>query len=86
MIIALLSDVHANLPALEAVLDDIAGRDGVTAAYHLGDLVGYAPWPDETVYLYYRLRNPLRTGEEVRRWRSSVPKQSPPKSPKRCPV
>jgi predicted phosphodiesterase len=47
---ALLSDVHANLPALLAVLADIAGR-GVDATYHLGDLVGYAPWPNETVAL-----------------------------------
>lgn len=47
---ALLSDIHANLPALEAVLDDLEGR-GVTAAYHLGDLVGYAPWPDRVVEL-----------------------------------
>ena len=51
MSIALLSDVHANRPALEAVLADIAGRDGISATYHLGDLVGYAPWPDETVAL-----------------------------------
>jgi len=47
MKIALLSDVHANLPALEAVLDDLKARSGVAAIYHLGDLVGYAPWPDE---------------------------------------
>ena len=46
---ALISDIHANTPALEAVLADIALRDGITATYHLGDLVGYAPWPDETV-------------------------------------
>jgi predicted phosphodiesterase len=48
---ALISDVHANLPALKAVLADIAGRADVTAIYHLGDLVGYAPWPNETVAL-----------------------------------
>jgi predicted phosphodiesterase len=47
---ALISDVHANLPALKAVLADIARRN-VTATYHLGDLVGYAPWPNETVAL-----------------------------------
>jgi predicted phosphodiesterase len=47
--IALLSDVHANLPALEAVLADIRQHDGIDATYHLGDLVGYAPWPDETI-------------------------------------
>ena len=48
---ALISDIHANLPALRAVLDDIARRADVDATYHLGDLVGYAPWPDETVQL-----------------------------------
>lgn len=46
---ALISDIHANLPALEAVLADIAGRPDVKGTYHLGDLVGYSPWPDETV-------------------------------------
>lgn len=44
---ALISDIHANLPALEAVLDHIAAIQDITATYHLGDLVGYAPWPDE---------------------------------------
>ena len=47
---ALISDIHANLPALRAVLADIRGR-AVDATYHLGDLVGYAPWPNETVEL-----------------------------------
>ena len=45
---ALLSDVHANLPALDAVLADIAPRN-LDAAFHIGDLVGYAPWPNEVV-------------------------------------
>ena len=45
---ALMSDVHANRPALEAVMADIAAQ-GVDAIYHLGDLVGYAPWPNEVV-------------------------------------
>ncbi len=49
MTIALISDIHANIPALEAVLADIARREDVTATFHLGDLVGYAPWPDEVV-------------------------------------
>lgn len=48
---ALISDIHANLPALEAVLADIGGRPDVGAVYHLGDLVGYAPWPNEVVSL-----------------------------------
>jgi len=51
---ALISDIHANLPALEAVLADIDRRPDVTATYHLGDLVGYAPWPDEVATLLGR--------------------------------
>jgi predicted phosphodiesterase len=46
---ALISDIHANLPALVAVLDDIAARNTTDAIYHLGDLVGYAPWPNEVI-------------------------------------
>jgi predicted phosphodiesterase len=48
---ALISDIHANLPALEAVLADLERRPDLDAAYHLGDLVGYAPWPDQVVAL-----------------------------------
>jgi predicted phosphodiesterase len=46
---ALLSDIHANLPALDAVLADLDARRDADATYHLGDLVGYAPWPNEVV-------------------------------------
>ena len=46
---ALISDIHANLPALEAVLTDIAARNDVGAVYHLGDLVGYSSSPNEVV-------------------------------------
>ena len=46
---ALISDIHANLPALEAVLAEIERSGRADAIYHLGDLVGYAPWPNETV-------------------------------------
>jgi predicted phosphodiesterase len=46
---ALISDIHANLPALEAVLAHIAKHAPDTSIYHLGDLVGYAPWPNEVV-------------------------------------
>lgn len=51
MLYALISDVHANLPALEAVLADIDTRPDVDAVHHLGDLVGYSPWPNEVVSL-----------------------------------
>jgi predicted phosphodiesterase len=46
---ALLGDVHANLPALEAVLARIDKLGTIDAVYHLGDLVGYATWPNEVV-------------------------------------
>jgi putative phosphoesterase len=42
--LALISDIHGNLPALDAVLKDIA-CDGVEDIYCLGDLVGYGPDP-----------------------------------------
>ena len=45
---AIFSDVHSNLPALDAVLADIAAA-GVDQRYVLGDLVGYAPWPNEVL-------------------------------------
>lgn len=54
---ALISDIHANLPALEAVLADIERRSEVAAPYPLGDLVGYAPWANETVELIRQRRS-----------------------------
>lgn len=50
---ALLSDIHANLPALRAVLADIDARRNIDATYHLGDLTGYAPWPNQVVALLH---------------------------------
>jgi predicted phosphodiesterase len=46
MRVAVLSDIHANLRALDAVLAK-AGR--VDAIWHLGDVVGYGPDPDAVV-------------------------------------
>lgn len=48
---ALISDIHGNLPALEAVFAHLDERSDVDAVLHLGDLVGYAPWPNEVVDL-----------------------------------
>jgi predicted phosphodiesterase len=45
----LFSDVHANRPALEAVLRDVQSKGALTGQFHLGDLVGYAPWPNEVI-------------------------------------
>jgi predicted phosphodiesterase len=46
MRIAVLSDIHANLPALDAVL---AAAGDVDAVWHLGDVVGYGPDPNGVV-------------------------------------
>lgn len=46
---ALISDIHANVQALDAVLADIDARADVDVIYHLGDLVGHASAPNEVV-------------------------------------
>ena len=55
--IALIADVHANLPALEAVLSDAVQR-GATVVINAGDMVGGGPFPDEVV-------NRLRRTESI---------------------
>lgn len=48
MKIALFSDIHANIDALNPVLEDMYSRSP-DAVYCLGDLVGYAPYPNEVI-------------------------------------
>jgi predicted phosphodiesterase len=48
--LAIVSDIHANLPALEAVLADVQ-RVGVDQLWCLGDVVGYGAHPDECTSL-----------------------------------
>ncbi len=48
MRVGLISDIHGNLPALEAVLDH-ARQQGVEAIWNLGDSVGYGAEPDQVV-------------------------------------
>lgn len=48
MKIALFSDIHANLPALEAFFEDVHNHRP-DATYCLGDLVGYNIWPNEVI-------------------------------------
>jgi len=47
---AIISDVHANLPALKAVFDDIDQR-GIKEVFCLGDIVGYGPQPRQCLDL-----------------------------------
>lgn len=48
MRIAVFSDIHGNLPALEEVLAHIE-KQKVDALFCLGDLVGYGPYPNEVI-------------------------------------
>ena len=50
MRLAILSDIHSNLPALEVVLAD-AGDAGVDEIWCLGDVVGYGAQPDQCATL-----------------------------------
>ena len=50
MRLAILSDIHANLPALEAVLEDVEAAD-VDDTWCLGDVVGYGAEPDRCAEL-----------------------------------
>ena len=46
--ITIFGDIHANLPALEAVLADMEARN-LSSLYCLGDLVGYGTFPNEVI-------------------------------------
>src|SRR5207245_11596931 len=48
MKLIVLGDIHGNLPALEVALRE-ARAEGYDVICHTGDLVGFAPFPDETV-------------------------------------
>jgi len=61
MRIALFSDIHANLPALESCLKSIDERKP-DATYCLGDLVGYNTWPNEVINEVRKRRIPTIAG------------------------
>ncbi len=50
---AVLSDIHGNLPALEAVLEDLRARN-VEVVFNLGDALSGPLWPKETARLLMR--------------------------------
>jgi len=51
MFIGLIADVHSNVVALEAVLSEMDSH-GVDKILHAGDIVGYNPYPNETIELF----------------------------------
>jgi predicted phosphodiesterase len=68
MRIAAISDIHGNLPALEAVLDDVARR-GADVVVALGDLLAGPLWPRETAERLIALGCPaIRGNHERQTW------------------
>jgi len=59
--IAVISDIHGNIVALQAVLKDISKRK-VDMTYCAGDLVGYAPFPNEVIDLLKENKIPVIMG------------------------
>ena len=65
MRLAVVSDIHGNLPALEAVLAEI-GREHVDRVVNLGDIVSGPLWPRETAALLRALAWPTIRGNHER--------------------
>lgn len=61
MRIALFSDIHANLPALESFFENLETQK-VDMLYCLGDLVGYNIWPNEVIEEIRKRRIPCIAG------------------------
>lgn len=53
MLLGIISDVHANLPALHAVVDDAPPLDMII---HAGDVVGYNPFPSRVIAQFQKLQ------------------------------
>ena len=66
MLIALISDIHGNLPALEAALSD-AKRRGAGRIICCGDMTGYGPFPDEVCRFLEKSRIPAIIGNYDRK-------------------
>ncbi len=63
MDIGVISDIHSNLPALKAVLDDMPEVDSIVCA---GDVVGYNPWPVECVEIVQQVADVTVQGNHDR--------------------
>lgn len=74
---AAVSDIHGNLPALEAVIDDIAAR-GITQVVNLGDSLSGPLWPRETAQRLMALNWPTLAGNHERQLLTIPPEQMGP--------
>ena len=80
MKIALMGDIHANLPALTAVLAH-AELNGAEEFWNIGDFIGYGPFPNEVIDQVRKIRSlsvignydrkVLRFSEKATNWRKN---------------
>jgi putative phosphoesterase len=80
MKVAIIADIHGNLPAFEAVLAHARARD-VEIFWNLGDMMGYGPFPDQVVRLLKEKRvinilgnfdrEVLKFPEKRKKWRKA---------------
>jgi predicted phosphodiesterase len=75
-VLAVLYDIHGNLPALEAVVDD-ARKRGATAFFLGGDYVGFGPFPRETLALLDELQPATWIRGNGERWLRELPIDRP---------
>lgn len=59
MRIVLLSDIHANVSAFLAVIQDVKSLEGIDAYVLLGDLINYGPRPNEVIEIVKQLSKPI---------------------------
>lgn len=75
MMIACISDVHGNLPALEAAVADAQAR-GAERIFCAGDMTGYGPFPDDVCTFLRKRRIPSIIGNYDRKvidvWQKGV--------------
>lgn len=65
--IAIISDIHGNLPALKAVLKDIETEYKADKIYCLGDLVDAVPWHNEVIEVIRQMKIPTVMGNHDER-------------------
>ena len=77
--VAILSDIHSNLEALCAVIDDAGGRGAIDEVWCLGDMVGYGPDPNACLDVLLSMKHVMVAGNhdmaavgKAQLWRSST--------------
>jgi putative phosphoesterase len=71
--IAVMSDVHANLPAIKSVLEDVQ-REKCHRIYHIGDAIGIGAFPKETLDLMLKEKIIMVMGNHEKYYLAKEPK------------